>query len=173
MYTASDLINLTGRKYHGQKNHLNYFKKTYTDYSFEEITGSNVGEVIEFFKSLKNPSSIDSEVLAEDRIKTFEVLENYDAYALLGGFIRTGDKIVAFSIGEILGDVLFVHIEKADTSYRGAYQIINNEFAKHYTTEQIEFINREDDAGDAGLRISKQSYHPVEMIDKYIVEVKP
>jgi hypothetical protein len=86
--------------------------------------------------------------------------------------IRAGGSVVAFSIGEILQNVLFVHIEKADFGIRGAYQVINNEFARHFASEEVEFINREEDVGDEGLRASKKSYHPIEIIDKYIVEVK-
>jgi hypothetical protein len=64
-----------------------------------------------------------------------------------------------------------VHIEKADMQYRGAYQVINNEFAKCFALDGIEYINREEDDGDAGLRISKNSYHPCEVVDKYILVV--
>lgn len=171
IYKANDLVSLAGRKYHGQRNHINYFNRTHGDYSFEEISGSNVGEVREFYSDLCLTVSKDSDFFIEDQIKTLEVLDNYNVYGLFGGLIRIGRTIAAFSIGEICNDTLFVHIEKTDPGYRGIQQVINNEFAKHYITGGVEFINRCEDVGDEGLRIAKQSYHPYDLIDKYIVSV--
>ena len=82
------------------------------------------------------------------------------------------DKIVALSIGEKRFNTLFIHVEKANVEYQGAYQMIVNEFAKKFVDDNICYINREDAAGDEGLIASKKSYHPVFMGDKYYVTVK-
>ena len=171
LYNASDLVTLAGRKYSGQRNHINRFLKTYAKFSFEIITNENLPEVRMFYTEFCKNSSKASDIFEEEQAKTFEVLDNYDIYGLFGGFMRVEETIAAFSIGEICNDVLHVHIEKADISYKGIYQVINNEFAKHYASDNINFINREEDVGDEGLRKSKESYHPCEIIDKYIVEV--
>ncbi|MCL2220786.1 MAG: phosphatidylglycerol lysyltransferase domain-containing protein [Oscillospiraceae bacterium] len=168
VYNASDLITLAGRKYSGKRNHINQFKKDNPDYSFEEITSANFAEVRDFYDELSRDLVFTSKTASEDHDKTLEVLSNYEAYAPLGGLLRTRGSVVAFSAGDIIGDMLFVHIEKADTLFRGAYQVINNEFAKHFASDGILFINREEDEGDLGLRFSKNSYHPVEITRKYI-----
>jgi hypothetical protein len=33
------------------------------------------------------------------------------------------------------------------------------------------YVNREDDAGDEGIRYSKMNYKPIELIPKYLVTV--
>ena len=169
LYKAYDLIALSGRRYHGQKNHMNHFRKTYSNYAFEEITDANVAEVKAFYDNLNLSVTKDSEVFLEEQKKTLEVLENYRLYGLIGGLLRVDGDVAAFSIGEKYGNVLYIHIEKADMKYRGAYQIVNNEFAKCFASPEIEYINREEDVGDIGLRTSKLSYHPCDIIDKYLV----
>jgi hypothetical protein len=83
------------------------------------------------------------------------------------------DKVVSISVGEIVYDTLFIHIEKADTDYHGAYQMIVNEYAKNISTPETKYINREEDVGREGLRISKMSYHPLRLLEKYTVKVLP
>jgi len=172
LYRAQDIITLAGRKYHGQKNHINHFIKTHESYSFEEITLRNIDEVIEFYNTLSLNVSKDSATYDEEHDKTLEVLYNYKTYGLIGGLIRIDNSVAAFSIGEIRGNTLYIHIEKTDLEHKGIYQVINNEFAKHFALQSTEFINRGEDVGDEGLRISKTSYHPCELIDKLIVTVK-
>jgi len=124
--------------------------------------------VRDFYADLSSRIDISSEITAEDNKKTIEVLENFGAYGLFGGLLRVNSSVVAFSIGEINNNVLFIHIEKADLQYRGAFQVVNNEFAKRFASNSIQYINREEDVGDIGLRISKESYHPYEIIEKYV-----
>ena len=81
------------------------------------------------------------------------------------------DLAAGFSLGEIVGDTLFTHIEKADRDYQGCYQMVVAQFAQQFAHEGVHFINREDDAGDPGLRTSKLSYHPVALLEKYTVTV--
>ena len=78
---------------------------------------------------------------------------------------------VRCSCGEIVGDTLIIHIEKADIEFDGAYQKLVSEYAKMYVTESVQYINREEDLGDPGMRQSKENYHPVKLLEKYLVKV--
>ena len=80
--------------------------------------------------------------------------------------------IIAIHLGETIGDTLFVHIEKARRDYFGAYQMIVQQFANAHTGGAVMYINREDDSGDLGLRTSKLSYQPMELLDKATVKIK-
>lgn len=170
LYHAHDLVKLEGRKYSGQRNHLNFFNREYA-YSFEQITADNVEEVKSFYEYWHSTRIKSSSTFNEEYPRLLEILNNYERFGLLGDILRVDNKIIAFSIGERINDTLFIHIEKADLNYRGSYQKIMNDFAKHYTTSEIYYINREEDVGDEGLRKSKESYHPCQIIEKYIALV--
>ena len=170
-YLSNDLIELKGRKYSTQRNHINKFIRTYRDYEFVPITKTNIDLVIDFLKKFYEKYKKTSSISIEDENITFEFFNNYFKYNLLGGILKIQNKIIAISVGEIINDTLFVHIEKADREYLGAYQMINNEFAKYYGKD-VTYVNREEDVGDEGLRKAKLMYNPIEILKKYIVEVK-
>lgn len=172
LYEKDAIMSLSGRKYATQRNHINKFKKLYDNYLFEEITENNIPEIIEFTKNFSFNSAKDESAETELQI-CISVLENYKKYSLLGGALRIDGKIVGYSIGEIIGDTLIVHIEKADISYHGAYQMVTNSFLRMYAdNDTVKFVNREEDCGDEGLRKSKLSYNPVELIEKNTVKIK-
>ena len=103
--------------------------------------------------------------------RSLEVMfEYFDALELCGGVIVIDGNIAAFSIGEKLNEsCALIHVEKADTSYKGIYAAINNEFVKNEWSD-FEYINREEDMGIEGLRKAKLSYRPHHMVKKYICE---
>ena len=174
IYRSVDLVKLEGRKYSNKRNHVNQFKRAYENYAYEEIKNENLPQIRDFYEELCSETDFSAKTAMEqeDHNKTVEVLEKFDVYGLFGGLLRVGGSVVAFSIGEVKNDTLFVHIEKADMRYKGVYQMMNNEFARHFATEGVEFINREEDGGDIGLRASKQSYHPYELAKKYVFIVR-
>ena len=169
LYEKDAMLTLAGRKYGTPRNHINKFKKLYTDWSFEPVNNDNIPELIEFTKNFTFSSEKDESAMLELQM-CMEVLENYNAYGMQGGAMRVGGKIIAYSLGEIVGDTIFSHIEKADISFAGAYQMLTNQFLHMYAEgDEIRFVNREEDCGDEGLRKSKLSYHPVELIEKNTV----
>lgn len=169
LYRAENLSTLAGKKLAGQRNHRNYFLKTHSDWCFEEIGAHNLEEVRSFFDCFCAENQKDSDYFQHEIDAVYEVLQNLDVYGFFGGLIRTEGRICAFSLGERIGDTLFVHIEKADRNIRGAYQMMVSEFVKHFANG-AEFVNREEDVGDPGLRYAKEAYHPCALLAKYIVE---
>ncbi|MDF2951138.1 MAG: hypothetical protein K0S18_721 [Anaerocolumna sp.] len=172
LYLAEDLSELKGRRYSGQRNHINKFKKLYPDYKYVKISKDNIKMVLDFYNEYSKNMVKTMETAIEENERTMEILPLLDKFNMSGGFIEVDGKIIALSAGEIINDTLYVHIEKALKEFPGSYQMIMNEFAKHNLTEQVMYINREDDAGDPGLRTSKLSYHPFQLLDKYNVTIK-
>lgn len=169
LYNAQDLATFAGRRYSGQRNHMNKFKKLYPDYCYQEITPENLDRVIEFLEDFGKYHGKEDSLAKEELNRSLELLPYIHKFNLPGGFIEVGDEIVAMSVGEVVNDTLYCHIEKANRDYQGSYQMIVNEFAKHTVTPEVLYINREEDVGDEGLRTSKLSYHPIDLLDKYCV----
>lgn len=168
LYLASDLSELRGRKFSAQRNAISQFLRKNPSWSYELISPDNLKDVQEFFHSYRLGAG-NGTVEREENHRVKEVLLNLDAYGMVGGVLRAEGRVVGFSLGEIVGDTLFVHIEKADRSVKGAYQMVVNQFAARYGTGDVRYINREEDMGDMGLRIAKKAYHPVELLKKYAV----
>lgn len=169
LYRSEDLKYFRGKKLSGQRNHVNRFLKTYGTWTFRPIVPEDLPMVLDFLDRYTQSRDKDTPSYREDLAKTREVLNHQDLYQMNSGLLLVEGRMVGFSLGEVLGDTLFVHIEKADREVPGAYQMLVSQFAQTYATDAVPFINREDDVGDLGLRKSKLSYHPVALLEKYSV----
>lgn len=171
IYDANSFKAFSGRKYSGQRNHINKFKKLYPDSEFVVATKKDIPELCKFVSDtlLRLEFSVWSEKAEADNL--LDYVSNMFNLNQLCGFVRVNGKIIAVSVGEIIGDSLIVHVEKADKSYEGVYPFLANSFAKTFANG-VNFINREEDCGDMGLRISKLQYQPVEVREKNTVTVK-
>ena len=99
------------------------------------------------------------------------VLANYQALALQGGVILINDRVGAFSCGELLNkETAVIHLEKADPELRGLYAVVNQQFCRQAWAE-VNFVNREQDLGEAGLRTAKMSYHPHHLVEKFRIRL--
>ncbi|MFA6334144.1 MAG: phosphatidylglycerol lysyltransferase domain-containing protein [Bacteroidales bacterium] len=167
IYESERLITLSGKKLQSKRNHINRFKEL-PDWQYEELTDDKIGEIIDFTsKWCKDAGCDKNESLGLEACAVAKCLSNYPSLNLKGGILRLDEEIVAYTIGEpINSDTVIIHIEKAFADVRGAYPMINREFAERVASG-YKYINREDDAGDAGLRKAKESYYPVFMQEKY------
>lgn len=167
IYETERLIRLSGKKYHGKKNHVNKFLKSYDDWAYEKITPQNREDCLNMLAEweLINESAKNREKDAEAQVARRSLIE-IDRFGEAGGLIRAEGRVVAFSIGEkVNSDTFVVHIEKAFSDVPGAYAIINQQLLKHEAAD-IPYVNREDDAGEEGLRQAKLSYHPLYLLEK-------
>ncbi|MBO4894334.1 MAG: DUF2156 domain-containing protein [Clostridia bacterium] len=169
VYEADMIKNLTGKKYSTQRNHINKFNRLYPDYTFEEITQDDIDACVAL--SEKRAEAKEDEQAVEETKAVKDVLDNLGKYGFLTGILKVDGVAVGFSCGEIINDMLTVHIEKADTSFDGVYPVLTHLFLEKYADEKVKYVNREDDSGDEGLRKSKLSYHPCKMVKKYFVEI--
>lgn len=169
IYLSSDLIGLEGKKYHGKRNHLTHFRSL--DYTFSMISEKDFDDCISFCTEDYNNKYQDYSSIAEQyAINTY--FSYFNELGLKGGIIRIDGKVAAVTVGERLNsDTFCVHIEKADRSFAGIYTAINNFFVSS-AAQSYRYVNREEDLGIEGLRKAKLSYHPVFLLDKYIINFK-
>lgn len=184
LYLPENLITLTGKKYHGKRNHINNFIKLYAPdkegsecrfRSYEERDYKKVMALIAGWDEKKEFNEDSYDEMKNDEFKVIEL----GLKMIFGGcdrcfadVIEYGDKIIAFCFGEITpSNVGIVHFEKGDINYEGVYPFINQRVAqKHF--KDVRFINRQEDMGLEGLRKSKQSYYPAAFARKNVVESK-
>lgn len=167
VYRVEDLINLSGKKYHAKKNHINKFKSLYS-WEYQPISKENLDECLELFGTWHEKKGEEVFGLDEEREAVQELFNHWDELDVRGGCIRVDGKMVAFSVGEPLcGKTVVIHLEHADTDYQGAFAIMNQQFLEHEWKE-FEFVNREEDMGIPGMRKVKESYRPAFMVKKYV-----
>lgn len=170
VYKTEDLINLSGKKYHSKKNHINSFNKTYKC-SYIKYTDSVKDECINFCsKTLKQYYGENTEAYQTELFSIIKTFNNINKLNLKCGIISVDGNIIALSVGERLNnEYALIHIEKADYNYRTAYSVINNLFLINEFSDTL-YVNREEDMGLEGLRKAKMSYHPSQLIKKYTIE---
>ncbi|MBR1851240.1 MAG: DUF2156 domain-containing protein [Bacteroidales bacterium] len=170
IYSRAELEQLHGRAFRDKRNHVNKFRSLYPDYTFAPLTTGMLAECWQVEQHWRHavPSHTSASTLAEMRSMRF-VFEHWDELPMIGGAIMVDGRMVAFSYGCPINSTLVdVCVEKADTAYEGAFNIVNLEFVRHLP-EQFELVNREEDMGLEGLRKAKMSYNPVELLDYYYV----
>ena len=169
LYLAGDFIKFEGKKYAGQRNHIRKFRALYPEARFETFGKADHDRIRAFWKKFGDRNNTPG---AKTELKFAHAMTEYVGSDLFisGGFTRNGE-IISFCLSEICGETLIDHIEKALPDYEGIYPATVQEFAKAFAGG-VKYINREDDAGSRGLRISKLQYQPLEILRKHSVHVK-
>lgn len=171
IYDAEKFKTYSGKKYGGQRNHVNKFKKLYPDYTFKQVDESDFPAIKEFLNEFERGEDFSMWSKKEEEEKVYDYILNFRKLGNVGGLIYVGGKVIAVSFGERVGDTLVVHVEKGLKTYEGVYPLMASEFARAFAVNGVKYINREEDCGDMGLRISKLQYNPIEVKEKNFVKV--
>lgn len=115
VYESEKLATLAGKKLHGKRNHINKFKATFEDWSYEPITKNNVEECFQMALKWRNDNGCEEDVEKNaEMCVTLNSLRLFEELELKGGILRVNGEIAAFTMGEpICDDTFVVHIEKA------------------------------------------------------------
>ena len=172
LYEIDHLADLKGKKYQQKRNHIHRFLESCPDWRAEPITPDWIPACRDLLdRWYRSHLEADPhmqyhlEQLALDR-----AFRNYDALGLDGLVLLNGDRPIAMTIGSLLTPAVYdVNFEKALGEVPGDYAMINRTFARYIREKypQVQYLDREDDLGLAGLRKAKESYHPDRMVEQY------
>ena len=172
VYSVNELVDLKGNRFHKKKNLLNQFIKKY-DYTYVPFAPELIDQAMALQESWCTWRDCESsDVLAAENHAIFRVLNNWGQLnGTLGGALMIDGSMVAYTVAEALTpQSVVIHFEKGDTRFKGVYQAINQMFLAHSARDFLT-VNREQDLNDEGLRKSKLSYNPTELLHKYRVTI--
>ena len=170
VYYREDLQLFAGRRYSGQRNHINKFRSKWPDAQFRPLGEADRAVIEAFWQDYEAEFPKGNNAKARDELKLAQkMLAMAGKPWFLAGGMFDGDKLIALSLAEKCGETLIIHIEKALYSYTGVYPTLVQAFADAFG-DGCQWINREDDAADRGLRTSKLQYGPAKLAPKYRFE---
>ena len=175
VYDIQKLATLQGKALNKKRNRYNKFIAEQPDYTYNRCTKEDISDVVKFLATNR-----ECQHNREDNMRCYEhwqcmaTVRNLLKYEQPAGVLRINGAITAFTLGEIFGDTLFVHIEKANHEIAGASEAINRLFVNDILSQNPELVyaNREEDLGDPGLRQVKRAYNPIMMIQRYEMYAK-
>lgn len=171
LYRAEDLAGFAGRRYSGQRNHINKFRKLYPEARFRPITPEDAEKVEAFWEEFHRGFHKDGELAKTEFCAARKLMRQVGKSWVRAGAIELEGRFIAIALGEICGDTMICHIEKALAQYEGVYPTMVQSFAAAFGGE-VTWMNREDDAADKGLRTSKLQYLPADMGKKVQISVR-
>lgn len=156
IYTNSNLAAYEGPDFRRQRNNVSNYLKTNTPV-YSSVIAGNIEKCKEF--TLRHYAGTD---VVQPTIK---ILDYIDEFNLKGDIVWNGNNIQGYCIyEEITDNMVLSHVELTDNSHRGVHAFMINEMSKNM---DVEFINKEDDMGIAGLRRFKENYNPSTLHVKY------
>lgn len=174
LYRTSDLAELAGDRYKSQRAACNRVIRDhapcYAPYRHEDRE-----ECLELFhrwvgQQESRSLSEDARHLLQDAASAQqEALASTDAWGLVGRVVRIGGRIRAYTFGYARSSSVFcVLFEVADRTIPGLAQFLFRECCREACDRGYASINTMDDSGLEALRISKQRYRPIRVIENFI-----
>lgn len=171
IYKREKLATLSGKMLHKKKNLVNQFSRLYSpEFRILESGNDSIGHALSVLEEWHKERENFEDKSFYDYYPAKEALENFSSLGFSGAIVYIDGIPAGFTIGEKIPGISHyaVHFEKGLTRFKGIYQYLNHAYAR-LLPEDIEFVNREQDLGDEGLRQAKLSYKPCGMIKKFSI----
>lgn len=177
IFSIQELASSTGKKYKEKRHASNKFLRENPNAIFTTVDLNNlniqneINIVLEKWEKNKKLSNKPYQLTTEEKaIK--RLFENAKIHNLIISCIFIENVMIAFSIDQIVQENFAVaHFAKADTSFKGVYEFLNEKVAQLLNEKNVKFWNWQQDLNISGLRALKTSYNPVLFLKKYKVTV--
>lgn len=170
LYNNKDFQTFEGGSYSNKRHHVKRFLKNYPEATFRKCDKCDKEKLVEFIERFDESKKAETPEAINEYKEAIVLAKHFDELGFDCFFIEYKGQIIGISICEVINDCVYDHIEKALREYDSIYPYFVQKIANYY--KDIVYFNREDDAGDEGLRYSKEDYHPCKMIEKYMFCVK-
>ncbi len=172
LYLREHLAELRGSRYHGKRNHIAQFWRAYPDAYIQPLIAENAEFAVKIAEQWLLAREDPQEASLQYELNCIrEAAANWDALQLSGLLLyaETEKPPIGMEIvSQISPHVWDIHFEKVIPGYPHAWPVVANETAKCLT--DAEYLNREEDLGESGMRSSKRSYRPDLLNEKFFAE---
>lgn len=169
IYELEKMRSFGGKKLQKKRNHLNSFINQNYNIVIKDLKDVDMKDIFNFLDSHMLKYDESRRQYEIDIYKQFLLFEYQRDKRYLGTVVYIDNKIVAFTFCFKHQDKLQIIIEKAERDIRGLYQFIIKTNIEFHNIN-LEYMDREDDAGIESLTISKKSYYPIEMVKRYSID---
>ena len=179
IFSTKELADLKGNKFSGKRHLADGFSKNYPEATFEikrlsdKSVQKQLMETIERWEKKKKTDKKDYDFKHEEMAinRLLKVSRNHESKLLLS-CVYLNNEILGFSIDELLPKNYSIsHFAKADTTYKGIYEFLNQRVSQYLRDIKIEFWNWEQDLGVSSLEKVKSSYRPSFFLKKFKVSL--
>ncbi len=174
--SVDDIADLRGKRFHDKRNLVNNFKRLYQHHRIRQLDFDNdttKKDILELFfrwekQKGKSRNETRIELTAIKRLLDFANIHN-----VMGLGAYHDNKLIGFVTYHTVHDrYAILSFEKGDTSYRGIYEYLKHQAAKHLKSLDIKYINYEQDLGIPGLKRAKILWKPKFFLKKYTIGEK-
>lgn len=116
LYDARALTELVGKKYNAKRNHINKFRKTYPQAEFKDFKKADREKVLAFLEKYSKNDLTASYFYDKNEVAL--LVENWRDGEYPAGYMEIDGEAVGFTVGDIVGDTLFVHVENVCGIFR-------------------------------------------------------
>lgn len=161
LYDNQHLKDCTGSKLRKKRNLIKQFLDLYPSYQLIPLEAASKERFLSLALRLNSLLEPDDFINNENLVMQF-ACDNFDKLGLSGIILNNGTEDAGFSIWSKLNDsIADIHFEKALHHIKGAAQFLTQQTAAVLHSQNIKYMNREQDLGSEGIRRAKRSLDPV------------